>query len=87
MPEFPDVGKTPHTAAPPACGPPASAREGAAAVIRAAVKLSTGKTGQGWTTGCSAEILFHAAFETLDRLLDLEKKPSPGASMRAHMSG
>jgi hypothetical protein len=52
----------------PPAGPPASAKEGAAAVIRAAVKLFDRQDGNGVDKRLLAEILFLAAFETLDQV-------------------
>jgi hypothetical protein len=50
----------------PPAGPPASTKDGAAAVIRAAVKLFDKQDGEGVDKRLMAEILFHAAFEVLD---------------------
>lgn len=55
-------------------GPPASIREGAAAVIKAATKLFDRQDGEGVDRRRLAEILFKAAFETLDRLPEVEKQ-------------
>jgi hypothetical protein len=71
MPRHPPRSSTPR----PPAGPPASAKEGAAAVLKAAVKLFDRQDGNGVDKRLLAEILFHAAFETLDRLPDLERKP------------
>ena len=68
-------------------GPPASLKEGAAAVIAAATKLFDRQDGEGVEKRLLASILFTAAFDVLDRITDAEqKKPSPGASTRARMS-
>ena len=55
-------------------GPPASIREGAAAVIKAATKLFDRQDGEGVDRRLLAEILFKAAFETLDRLPEAQKQ-------------
>jgi hypothetical protein len=55
-------------------GPPASFKDGAAAVLKAAVKLFDRQDGQGVDNRMLAEILFHASFETLDRLPDDQKQ-------------
>jgi hypothetical protein len=72
----------------PPAGPPASLKEGAAAVIRAATKLFDRQDGEGVEKPLLASILFTAAFDVLDRTqVPTRKKPSPGASTRARMSG
>jgi hypothetical protein len=52
----------------PPAGPPASAKDGAAAVLKAAVKLFDRQDGNGVDKRLLAEILFLAAFETLDQV-------------------
>jgi hypothetical protein len=52
----------------PPAGPPASPKDGAAAVIKAAVKLFDRQDGNGVEKRLLAEILFLAAFETLDQV-------------------
>jgi hypothetical protein len=54
----------------PPAGPPASTKDGAAAVIKAAVKLFDRQDGNGIDWRMMAEILFFAAFDALDRLPD-----------------
>jgi hypothetical protein len=49
-------------------GPPASTKDGAAAVHKAAVKLFDRQDGKGVDPRLMAEILFHAAFDVLDGL-------------------
>jgi hypothetical protein len=58
----------------PPAGPSASAKEGAAAVIRAAVKLFDRHDGNGVDKRLLAEILFHAAFETLDQVVQEDRR-------------
>jgi hypothetical protein len=58
----------------PPSGPPASAKDGAAAVLKAAVKLFDRQDGAGVDNRLLAEILFHAAFGVLDRLPDDQKQ-------------
>ena len=72
IPAMPKHGKT----APPRPrpGPPASAKDGAASVITAAVKLFDRQDGNGVDKRLLAEILFHAAFDALDRLPEDQKK-------------
>jgi hypothetical protein len=55
-------------------GPPASAKDGAAAVVRAAVKLFDRQDGAGVDKRLLAEILFHAAFETLDQVAEEDRR-------------
>jgi hypothetical protein len=68
MPKF---GKT--TPARPRPGPPASTKDGAAAVYKAAVKLFDKGDGDGVDKRLMAEILFFAAFDALDRLSDHQR--------------
>jgi hypothetical protein len=64
-----------HTQPPrPPPGPPASAKEGAAAVLKAAVKLFDRQDGNGVDKRLLAEILFHAAFETLDQVVEEDRR-------------
>jgi hypothetical protein len=51
-------------------GPPASPKDAAAAVYKAAVKLFDKGDGEGVDKRLMAEILFFAAFDALDRLPD-----------------
>jgi hypothetical protein len=64
-----------RTASPrPPAGPPASTKDGAAAVIAAAVKLFDRKDGEGVDKRLLAEILFHAAFSVLDGVPEDQKQ-------------
>jgi hypothetical protein len=58
----------------PPAGPPASTKDGAAAVIAASVKLFDRKDGEGVDKRLLAEILFHAAFSVLDGVPEDEKQ-------------
>ena len=58
----------------PPAGPPASAKEGAAAVIKTAVKLFDRQDGAGVEKRLLASILFTAAFDVLDRITDAEQR-------------
>jgi hypothetical protein len=58
----------------PPPGPPASLKEGAAAVIRAATKLFDRQDGEGVEKRLLASILFTAAFDVLDKIADAEQK-------------
>jgi hypothetical protein len=69
MPKF---GRTQPPRTPP--GPPASAKDGAAAVIKAAVKLFDRQDGNGVDKRLLAEILFHAAFQTLDQVAEEDRR-------------
>jgi hypothetical protein len=59
----------------PPSGPPASTKDGAAAVIAAAVKLFDRQDGEGVDRRLLAEILFTAAFDVLDRLPNDQRQP------------
>jgi hypothetical protein len=52
----------------PPAGPPASTKDGAAAVIAAATKLFDRQDGEGVEKRLLASILFTAAFDVLDRI-------------------
>lgn len=65
-------------------GPPASAKDGAAAVVQAAVKLFDRQDGNGVDKRLLAEILFHAAFQTLDQVEPEE--PRKLLSCRVHVA-
>jgi hypothetical protein len=58
----------------PPAGPPASLKEGAAAVIKTAVKLFDRQDGAGVENRLLAPILFTAAFDVLDRITDAEQR-------------
>jgi hypothetical protein len=62
------VGKRRTQPPRPPAGPPASAKDGAAAVIAAAVKLFDRQDGKGVDPRMMAETLFFAAFNALDGL-------------------
>jgi hypothetical protein len=68
----------------PPAGPPASAKEGAAAVIKAAVKLFNRQDGNGVDKRLLAEILFHAA---LKRSIRSSKRTGEKSSPVASTSG
>jgi hypothetical protein len=69
---MPKSGRTQPPRTPP--GPPASAKEGAAAVIKTAVKLFDRQDGAGVENRLLASILFTAAFDVLDRITDADQK-------------
>jgi hypothetical protein len=58
----------------PPAGPPASAKEGAAAVLQAALKLFDPQDGNGVDKRLLAEILFLAAFEMLDQVAEEDRR-------------
>jgi hypothetical protein len=58
----------------PPAGPPASAKDGAAAVLKAALKLFDRQDGNGVDKRLLAEILFLAAFETLDQVAEEDRR-------------
>jgi hypothetical protein len=58
----------------PPAGRPASPKEGAAAILKATVKLYDRQDGEGVDWRLIAETLFLAAFDVLDRLPDDQKK-------------
>jgi hypothetical protein len=63
-----------HTKTRAAPRPPANATEGAAAVLKATVKLFDRQDGEGVNWRVIAETLFKAAFDVLDRLPDDQKQ-------------
>jgi hypothetical protein len=67
----------------PPAAPPASAKEGAAAVLQSTVKLYDRQDGEGVDKRLVAETLFHAAFDALDRLPDDQKQ---ALARRVHAS-
>ncbi len=68
-------GMVRHTKTRPAPRPPTDAVEGAAAVLKATVKLFDRHDGEGVNWPMIAETLFKAAFNVLDRLPDDQKQP------------
>jgi hypothetical protein len=73
-------GKTTPPRTPP--GPPASTKDGAAAVLKAAVKLFDKGDGNGVDWRMMAEILFFAAFDALDQRHRIAKSVESGAFKR-----
>jgi len=65
--------RPPRSTPRPPAAPPANAKEGAAAVLKATVKLFDRQDGEGVNWRMIAETLFKAAFDVLDRLPDDEK--------------
>jgi hypothetical protein len=71
----------------PPPGPPASLKEGAAAVIRAATKLFDRQDGEGVEKRLLASILFTAAFDVLDRITDEDQKKALARRVHAGAYG
>ena len=66
--------RPPRSTPRPPAAPPVSAKEGAAAVLTATVKLFDRQDGEGVDWRLIAETLFKASFDVLDRLPDDQKK-------------
>jgi hypothetical protein len=82
---MPKHGRTTPPRKPP--GPPASAKEGAAAVLKAATKLFDRQDGEGVEKRLLASILFTAAFDVLDRITDGEQKTALAERVHASAYG
>jgi hypothetical protein len=75
-----------RTAPPPAPpGPPASLKDGAAAVLKAATRLFDRQDGEGVQKPLLASILFTAAFDVLDLIADAEERKK--LARRVHAGG
>jgi hypothetical protein len=71
----------------PRPGPPASAKAGADAVLKAAVKLFDRQDGQGVDNRLLASILFTAAFDVLDRITDEDQRKTLAKRVHAGAYG